>query len=122
MGKAIANMSCVLTTDNATAQATIITPPSTKVKAGGAFCYFGVLQVQVVGATQGSMVQNAPMVGTIMPTATKVKSLEGFAVLEGDKTAAPVICPAIDTSSGAPATISVSVTIQSAGQVKVNAS
>lgn len=120
MGKAIATMSCVLTTDNATAQATIITPPSQKVKAS-AFCYFGVLQVQVVGAMQGNLVQNAPMVGVIQPTATKVKSFEGFAVLEGDKTTAPVMCPAIDTSSGAAGVIPVTVTIQSAGQVKAKA-
>ena len=121
MGKAIATMSCVLTTDNATAQAVIMTPPSTKVKAS-AFCYFGVLQVQVMGATQGTLVQTAPMVGVIQPTATKVKSYEGVAVLEGDKTTAPVMCPAVDSSSGAAGVIAVTVTIQSAGQVKASAS
>jgi hypothetical protein len=120
MGKAIATLSCVLITDNATAQATIITPPSAKVKAGS-FCYFGNLQVQVVGATQGSLVQNAPMTGTITATGVKVKSFEGQAVLENDKTLSPVMCPAIDTSSGAAGVIAVTVTIQNAGQTKAMA-
>lgn len=121
MGKAIATASCVVITDNATAQAVIITPPSVKVKAQSP-CYFGTLQVQVMGATQGSFAQTAPMMGAIMPTATKVKSTEGFAVLEGDKTTAPVMCPATDPSTGATMTIPVTVTIQAAGQVKATAS
>lgn len=121
MGKAIATASCVLTTDNASAQAVIITPPSKKVKAQNP-CYFGTLQVQVMGATQGSFTQTSPTTGTIQPTSTKVKSTEGFAILEGDKTTDPVMCPATDPSTGATTTIPVTVTIQSAGQVKATAS
>lgn len=122
MGKPIATMSCTLVCDNPTAQATILTPPSVKVMANKQACYFGVLQVQVMGAMMGTIVQNAPMVGTITGTGMKVMSNKQPAVVMGDKTTAPVICPAIDNSSGAPATIPVNVTIMNAGQVKVMAS
>lgn len=122
MGKPIATLSCTLQCDNPTAQAVITTPPSVKVMCNKQACYFGAITVQVLGATVGTIVQNAPMVGTIMGTGMKVMSNKQPAVVMGDKTLAPLICPAIDSSSGSPATIPVNVTIINAGQVKVMAS
>lgn len=116
--KYIAVEGCTLTTDNATAQATIIDSPSVKVKAGGKGVYKTPLKVQVAGATQGSFTQTAPSVGSIESTAQKVKADNVFVILEGDKTNTPVQCPASDPN-GATTTISVTVTVQQAGQTKV---
>lgn len=116
--KLAAVQGCTLTTDNATAQATIIDTPSIKVKAGGKGVYKTPLKVQVAGATQGSFTQTAPSVGSIESTAQKVKADNVFVILEGDKTNTPVQCPASDPN-GATTTISVTVTVQQAGQTKV---
>ncbi|MEI0526051.1 hypothetical protein R4K54_09015 [Brachyspira murdochii] len=117
--KYIAVQGCTLTTDNATAQATIIDSPSVKVKAGGKGVYKTPLKVQVAGATQGSFTQTAPSVGNIESTAQKVKADNILVILEGDKTNMPVQCPATDPSTGATTTIMVTVTVQQAGQTKV---
>ena len=119
MSKFIAVQGCTLTTDNDTAQATIIDSPSMKVKTEGKGVYKTPLQVQVMGATQGNFVQTAPSVGTIENTAQKVKAENILVILESDKTNTPVQCPATDPSTGATTTISVTVTIQAAGQTKV---
>ena len=116
--KLVAVQGCTLTTDNATAQATIIDSPSVKVKAGGNGVYKTPLTVQVVGATQGNFAQTAPSTGTIESTAQKVKAENILVILEGDKTNTPVQCPASDPN-GATITISVTVTVQQAGQTKV---
>ena len=116
--KYIAVEGCTLTTDNATAQATIIDSSSVKVKAGGKGVYKTPLKVQVAGATQGSFTQTAPSVGSIESTAQKVKADNVFVILEGDKTNTPVQCPASDPN-GATTTIMVTVTVQQAGQTKV---
>ena len=116
----IAVQGCTLTTDNATAQALITDSPSAKVMAGGLGVYVSPLNIQVLGATQGSFTQTAPMTGTIESTAQKVKADGAFVILEGDKTSSPVQCSATDTSSGATAVIAVTVTVQSAGQTKVS--
>lgn len=110
---------CTLTTDNATAKATIIDTPSIKVKAEGKGVYKTPLKVQVEGATQGSFTQTAPSTGTIISTAKKVKADNILVILEGDKTNTPVQCPATDPNTGATTTIPVTVTIQAAGQTKV---
>ena len=117
--KYIAVQGCTLTTDNATAQATIIDSSSVKVKAGGKGVYKTPLTVQVVGATQGNFAQTAPSTGTIESTAQKVKAENILVILEGDKTNTPVQCPATDPSTGATTTIPVTVTVQAAGQTKV---
>ena len=117
--KLVAVQGCTLTTDNATAQATIIDTPSIKVKAEGKGVYKTPLKVQVTGATQGSFTQTAPSVGTIESTAQKVKAENILVILEGDKTNTPVQCPATDPNTGATTTIPVTVTVQAAGQTKV---
>ena len=117
--KNIAVEDCTLTTDNATAKATIIDAPSTKVKAEGKGVYKTPLKVKVEGATQGSFTQTAPSTGTIISTAKKVKADNILVILEGDKTNTPVQCPATDPNTGATTTIPVTVTIQAAGQTKV---
>ena len=119
MSKFIAVEGCTLTTDNATAQATIIDSPSMKVKAGGKVVYKTPLKVQVAGATQGNFVQTTPSIGAIESTAQKVKAENILVILEGDKTNTPVQCPAIDPTTGATTGIPVTVTLQSAGQTKV---
>ena len=106
---------CTLTTDNATAKATIIDAPSTKVKAEGKGVYKTPLKVH----TQGSFTQTAPSTGTIISTAKKVKADNVLVILEGDKTNTPVQCPASEPNTGATTTIPVTVTIQAAGQTKV---
>ena len=116
--KYITVQGCTLTTDNAAAQATIIDSPSVKVKAGGNGVYKTPLKVQVAGATQGNFAQTAPSVGNIESTAQKVKADNVLVILEGDKTNTPVQCPASDPN-GATTTISVTVTVQQAGQTKV---
>ena len=116
--KYIAVQGCTLTTDNVTAQATIIDSPSVKVKAESNGVYKTPLTVQVVGATQGNFAQTAPSTGTIESTAQKVKAENILVILEGDKTNTPVQCPASDPN-GATTTISVTVTVQQAGQTKV---
>ena len=118
MSKFIAVQGCTLTTDNATAQATIIDTPSMKVKAESKGVYKTPLTVQVVGATQGNFAQTASSVGNIESTAQKVKADNILVILEGDKTNTPVQCPASDPN-GATTTISVTVTVQQAGQTKV---
>ena len=117
--KFIAVQGCTLTTNNATAQATIIDTPSMKVKAEGKGVYKTPLKVQVMGATQGNFVQTDPSTGTIESTAQKVKAENILVILEGDKTNTPVQCPATDPSTGATTTIPVTVTVQAAGQTKV---
>ena len=117
--KLVAVQGCTLTTDNATAQATIIDTPSIKVKAEGKGVYKTPLTVQVVGATQGSFTQTAPSTGTIESTAQKVKADNVFVILEGDKTNTPVQCIATEPSTGATTIIMVTVTVQQAGQTKV---
>ncbi|MEI0448300.1 hypothetical protein R4J03_14745 [Brachyspira intermedia] len=117
--KPVTVQGCTLTTDNATAQATIIDTPSMKVKAESKGVYKTPLTVQVIGATQGNFAQTAPSTGTIESTAQKVKAENILVILEGDKTNTPVQCPATDPSTGATTTISVTVTVQTAGQTKV---
>lgn len=118
MAKPIAVLGCTLTTDNATAQATITDSPSAKVMAESKGVYKTPLKVQVAGATQGNFAQTAPSVGNIESTAQKVKADNILVILEGDKTNTPVQCPATDPN-GATTTISVTVTVQQAGQTKV---
>lgn len=119
MSKFIAVQGCTLTVDNSTAQAQIIDTPSMKVKAENKGVYKTPLKVQVTAASQGSFIQTAPMVGNIVSTAQKIKAENILVILEGDKTASPVMCPASDPSTGASMTIPVTVTIQQAGQTKV---
>ena len=121
MSAFIANQSMVLTTDNLTAVATVITPPSTKVKASGGFIYLNNTTVQIVGATQGTYVQTVPVSGDLISTATKVKSESKFVLLEGDETA-PIQTTLQNTVNPFDSiVIPIVVTIQSAGQVKAKA-
>ena len=71
------------------------------------------------GYSTSNVVQTAPSVGTIESTAQKVKAENILVILEGDKTNTPVQCPATDPNTGATTTISVTVTVQTAGQTKV---
>ena len=119
MSKFIAVQGCVLKCGNPTAQATITTNPSVKVKADGKGCYSGVINITVIGATAGTVSQTKDGVGTITGSAIKVKIDGQGAVLMGDSTKDPIICPATDSASGASATIPVPVTILDAGQTKV---
>ena len=119
MAKPIAVLGCTLTTDNATAQATITDSPSAKVMAESKGVYKTPLNVQVIGATQGSFAQTAPATTTIISTATKVMADGSLVILEGDKSQKPAMCPATDASTGTTTIISVNVTVQVAGQTKV---
>lgn len=119
MAKPIVVLGCTLTTDNATAQATITDSPSAKVMAESKGVYKTPLNVQVMGATQGNFAQTAPATTTIISTATKVMAEGSLVILEGDKSQMPAMCPATDPSTGATMTIPVNVTVQSAGQTKV---
>lgn len=123
MGKFIAVMGCTLTTDNATAQAVIDTPPSTKVLAG-AGCYSGDLDIMVSGAVLGTVSQSAPAIGKINASATKVLIDNKPAVLEGDKNLITIMADGLDSSTKLVVkdAFSFTVTITAAGQTSVQGS
>lgn len=122
MGKPICvGMNLKFSTDNATAQATITGILQGKVKCGGLQAWFDKVDITVNGASQGNFVQTAPANGSIIATATKVSSNNKKAVLLGDKNITPILCAAVDASTGATITIPVTVTIIDAGQNKVMA-
>lgn len=116
--KYIAVLGCTLSTNNATARASIIDMPSAKALINNNGIYKTPLKVQVVGASQGSFTQTAPAIGNIISTAKKVKAENILVILEGDKTDIAVQCPAINPD-GATTIISVTVKIEKAGQNKV---
>lgn len=119
MSKFIAVQGCVLVTDNATAQARPIDPPSMKVKAGGKGVYKDKLTVEVTLASEGPFQQTAPMTTVINTTSTKIKAEGGiFVLLEGDKSNNPALCVCV-APDGSTKTVPVKVTIQHAGQTKL---
>lgn len=115
MGKAIAVQGCVL--DCPFAQ--ITTPPQATVKCGGAPAYAGTLTIVISGYSLNGMSGGAG-VGTLTGSAVKTTIGHQPAVLEGDKTLAPIMVTGMVGNSSA--TIPVTVTISSAGQVKVQGS
>lgn len=107
---------CIITTNNATAQVVIKSVVSNKVSAGSGI-YKSPLEIQIVGATLGSLSQTTPFDTAIQTTATKVFVENTLCMLEGDNLSTSV--PAIDTSSGSTGSISITVKIENAGQNKV---
>lgn len=117
----IATQSCILVTDNTTAQAKITSLPESNIKINDTPIYCAPLTGVISGASQGSMVQTAPISFTIQAKQiVGVKANDKSIVGMGDASE-PVMITVTDSSSGASATIPVTVTVQDAGQNVVDA-
>ncbi len=117
----VATISSILSTDNATAAATLLNTPSNKVSILGNMVLINGTTVQIVGASSGSFVQTAPITAAIQPSQTKVLVDSNAVLLQGDKTAQTTIT-LTDASSGATMTLPVTAEIANANQTKVSVS
>ena len=96
--------------------AQITTSPKTSVKCGGKATYAGDLNISISGYS-GQGITDGSGSGTLQPTSQYVKIEGEKVVLEGDKTTTPIQVTG-STSSGTD-TVSVTVTITSAGQTYI---
>ena len=97
--------------------AQIKTSPKTSVKCSGKATYAGDLNILISGYS-GQGITGGSGSGTLQPTSQHVTIESAKVVLEGDKTMIPISVTGT-TSSGASATVPVTVTIISAGQTFV---
>lgn len=93
--------------------ATIATPPSTKLKAGGKPVYVGALSINVSGFSGAVITGGGTGAGTLNPTSTS-KS-DGRAIVREGDVSQPITVSG-PNASGSPATEVVTVKIVSAGQ------
>lgn len=117
----IATQSCVLMTDNATAQAQITGVPESNIMINNAPIYCAPLMGIINGASQGSMIQTAPMPFTIQSKQIIGVKANNKGVIGMGDASEPVMITVTDPSSGATAVIPVTVTVQDAGQNVVDA-
>lgn len=109
----------ITTTPTVPGTATIPTPPSTKVKAGGAFIYRGIVQCVVKDVTEPGWAQTTPATGIFTVTSTKVK-VDGQFVLRQTDQATDIEVELQQTSSPFnKKTVIVNVIVSVAGQTKV---
>lgn len=117
----IATQSCILITDNATAQAQINSPPESNIMIDNVPIYCAPLTGMIIGASQGSMVQTAPMPFTIQAKQIIGVKANNKGIIGMGDASEPAMVTVTDPVSGATATIPVTVTVQDAGQTVVDA-
>ncbi len=93
--------------------ATIATPPSTRLKAGGKPVYVGPLAISIAGFSGAVITGGGTGVGTLNPTSTGKSDGRGI-VREGD--VSQPITVSGPNATGSPATEVVTVKIAGAGQ------
>lgn len=117
----IATQSCILVTDNATAQAQINSSPESNIMVNNAPIYCAPLMGMIIGASQGSMVQTVPKPFTIQAKQIIGVKANNKGIIGMGDASEPVTVTVTDPSSGASVDISVTVTVQDAGQNVVDA-
>lgn len=122
MGKNIAVEGMVMTFTPATVTGviTITGVPSLKSKATSLGIYKDGLSVSVAAPTDSAtqMVGTGAGVGSFISTAIKTKADSTPVLLEGDVTGT-ITVPAVHAVTGVPGTVVFTLTINSAGQIKV---
>jgi len=98
--------------------ASVIPAASVKTKVEGKGIYSGATPVLVTGCIKGTCAQTAPVAGSINPSSLKAKEFGQAVVREGDDTGDFPVA-GIDSSTSAPCTILVNVSVDDAGQNKV---
>lgn len=117
----IATQSCILVTDNTTAQAQINSLPESNIMINNTPIYCAPLTGVINGASQGSMVQAAPIPFTIQAKQIVGVKANNKGIIGMGDASEPVSITVTDPSSGATAVIPVTVTVQDAGQNVVDA-
>lgn len=117
----IATQSCILVTDNDTAQTKITSSPESNIKINNTPIYCAPLKGTISGASQKSMVQAAPVPFTIQAKQIIGVKANNKGIIGMGDASEPVMIKVTDPSSGASATIPVTVTVQDAGQTVVDA-
>lgn len=96
----------------------IVTPPSTKVKAGGVGVHINNMAIVITGGTDG-MVTAASGSGTFPATASKVKADGALVLRKGDQSI-DIVMTGVNPDSS-PGTYTTKVEIDDPGQDKVKA-
>lgn len=95
---------------------TVVTPPSTKVKATNKGIYFKQIDITLSGLSYAGCVQTTPVNTSIMPTSADNK-VEGELVMrKGDKV---VAVPIVGASGGSPCNFTTDVEVDDPAQTDV---